>query len=222
MTTNVLTELIEFKSGTQTLINKIAEVLVNEFANQQALAVAGGKDPTPYDIRVFTNRFKPFDQFKTDFRPLINITLSDDSTKTSVTGVYGDNQKATTILIDCFGVGIATETPEGHTPADLAAALSVQDAANLVRYILRADINFNLQLPLKLFNSVVMQSEQYLAPDFNEQQEAPVVAMRLMLTANVTDKTMINNGAELDSIVIDIERGDSGEIYATAEYDYTT
>lgn len=221
MTTNVLTELIAFKSGTQTLIDKIAEILVNEFANQQALAVLAAVDPTPYDIRVFADRFDPLDQFKKDSRPLINITLSDDSTRTAVTATYGDNQKAVTILIDCFGVGVASETVEGHTPADLDASRDAKAAANLVRYILAADINQNLQLPLKLFNSVVMQSEQYLAPDFNSRQEKPVVAMRLMLVANVTDKTMINNGVELDQIVIDVERGNSGEIYATAEYNYT-
>lgn len=222
MTTSVLTELIEFKSGVQTLIDKIAEILVNEFANQQALAVGEGKDPTPYDIRVFADRFDPLDQFKKDFRPLVNITMSDDSTRTAVTATYGDNQKSVTILIDCFGVGVAAETVGGHTPADLTASRNAKAAANLVRYILRADINNNLQLDRKLFNSVVMQSEQYLQTDFNSRQDTPVVAMRFMLTANVTDKTMINNGAELDSIVIDIERGDSGEIYATAEYDYTT
>ena len=118
MTTDVLNELIEFKSGTQTLIDKIGEILVNEFANQQALAVSGGKDPERYDIRVFTDRFEPLDQFKKDRRSLVNITLSDDTTRTASTATFGDNQKAVTLFIDCFGVGVAKETPGGHTRSE--------------------------------------------------------------------------------------------------------
>ena len=61
---------------------------------------------------------------------------------------------------------------------------------------------------------------QYLEPDFDSRQLGPVVVKRLTLQCNVMDLPVINNGVELQGVVVDIERGDSGEIYAKIELNY--
>lgn len=222
MTTDVISELIDLSDNTiQLVIDKVGEILVNESANQQALALLGGKDPTLYELRVFADRFNPFDNMKTDTTPIVSIKESDDSKKLGVSANFGKQQKLLTLNIDCFGIGRAEETAQGHRPADLDASQDCRRVANIVNKILKADINENLQLDRKLVNSVNITGEQYFEPDFDSRQFGPVVVKRITLQCNVTDTPMINNGVPLLGIVVDVERGDSGEIYTTCEYDYT-
>lgn len=222
MATEVITELIDLSANPiQLVIDKIGEILVNESANQQALAIAEGEDPDLYKMRVFADRFNPFDNMKTDTTPIVSIKESDDSKKLAVSANHGKQQKLLTLNIDCFGIGRAEQTVEGHKPADLDASQDGRRVANLVNKILKADINDNLQLDRKVVNSVNITGEQYFEPDFDSRQMGPVVAKRITLQCNVIDTPVINNGVELLSIVVDVERGDSGEIYTTCEYDYT-
>jgi len=222
MATSPLTDLIDLSSNPiQLVIDKVSEILVNETANQQSLATAEGKDPELYKFRVFADRFNPFDNMREDRTPLVSIKESDDSKKLSVSGNHGKQQKLLTLNIDCFGVGKAEQTAEGHRPADLDASQDCRRLANLVNKILKADINENLQLDRKIVNSVNIVSEQYLEPDFDSRQLGPVVVKRITLQCNVMDLPEINHGVELQCILVDIERSDSGEIYASCEYDYT-
>lgn len=218
MSVKTLTELIPYSSNVQLVIDRIAEILVYELANQQALAGVGASD---YDIRVFTDRFNPLDQFSNDNRSLVNIELSDESTQTNVTATYGKQQEGVTINLYVYSVGVASETPAGHIPADYDAAVKVKKTRNIINRILKADINSNLQLPRNVVNSVIIQSGQYLIPDFDNRDFGPTVAMRISLTCNIIEEPMINNGVPLDSIVIDIEKDDTGQVYAKLEYDYT-
>ncbi|AUR82927.1 hypothetical protein NVP1030O_11 [Vibrio phage 1.030.O._10N.222.55.F9] len=226
MATSVIPGLISLSNpidnSIQTVISKVGEILINESVNQQALALADGKDPELYEFRVFTDRFDPFDNMKENKTPVISIKESDDSKQMGVSANHGKQQKLLTINIDCFGIGRAKETPEGHLPADLDASQVCRRVANLVNKILKADINNNLQLDRKLVNSVNITGEQYFEPDFDSRQLGPVVVKRISLQCNVVDTPVINNGVELEGIVIDVERGDSGEIYTTCEYDYTS
>lgn len=206
----------------QIVIDKISEILVNEVVSQQSKAVSEGADPDLYDARIFADRFTPFDQFKKNTTPLVSIRESDDSKELSVSGNHGKQQKMLTLFIDCFGIGKAEQTEEGHRPADLDATQDCRRIADLVSKILKADINVNLQLDRKLVSSVNIVSEQYFEPDFDSRQMGPVVAKRLSLQCKITDQPMINSGVPLEGIIIDIARGDTGEIYTTCEYDYTT
>jgi hypothetical protein len=221
MATSPLTDLIDLSANPiQLVIDKVSEILVNETANQQTLATDAGEDPEPYRFRVFADRFAPFDNMREDRTPLVSIKESDDSKKLSISGNHGKQQKLLTLNVDCFGVGKAEQTAEGHRPADLDASQDCRRLANLVNKILKADINENLQLDRKIVNSVNIVSEQYLEPDFDSRQLGPVVVKRITLQCNIMDLPEINNGVELQGILVDIERSDSGEIYASCEYDY--
>ena len=221
MSTKVLTELIPHSSNIQLVIDRIAEILVNELSNQQALAPVNGGTAADYDVRVYIDRFNPLDQFKTDKRSLVNIELSDDTTQTNVTANHGKQQETVTINLYVYATGTARDTPRGHMPADKDASNKVKKDANVIKRILKADINENLQLPRTIVNSVIIQSGQYLVPDFDNRDFGAVVAERVSVTCNIIEQPMINNGVELESIVIDIEKEDTGLVYTTLEYDYT-
>lgn len=222
MATNLISDLIDLSSNPiQLVIDKIGEILINESANQQALAVSSMLDPSLYELRVFADRFNPLDNMKINTTPVVSIKESDDSKKLSVSGTHGKQQKLLTLNIDCFGIGRAKETAEGHRPADLDASQDARRVANLVNKILKADINDNLQLDRKIVNSVNITGEQYFEPDFDSQQLGPVVVKRITLQCNVTDAPIINNGVPLEGVVLDIKRDDSGEIYTTMEFDFT-
>lgn len=223
MSVRTLTELIPYSSNVQLVIDRIAEILVYELANQRVLAGANASD---YDIRVFTDRFNPLDQFSNDNRSLVNIELSDESTQTNVTATHGKQQESVTINLYVYSVGVASETPTGHIPADYDAAIKVKKTRNIINRILKADINANLQFDThderkNIVNSVKIVSGQYLIPDFDNRDFGPTVAMRISLTCNIIEEPMINNGVPLESIVINIEKDDTGQVYAKLEYDYT-
>ena len=221
MTTSVLTELIDVDiNPIQLVIDKVSEILVNEAKNQQALAIAAGFDHLSYDFRVFADRFDPLDSVKKDKRAIVSIKESDNSKKLSVSGNHGKQQKLLTLNIDCFGIGSAEQTIEGHRPADMDASHNARRLSNLVNHILKSEINFNLQLDPKIVNSVNIVSEQYLEPDFDSRMLGPIVVKRLTLQCNVTDFPKINKGVEFEGVIVDIERGDSGEIYAKIEQNY--
>lgn len=222
MATSVIPGLIDLSENTiQIVIDKVGEILINESANQQALALADGQDPELYKLRVFADRFNPFDNMKDNVTPVISIKESDDSKQMGVSANHGKQQKLLTLNIDCFGIGRAEQTAAGHRPADLDASQDCRRVANLVNKILKADINNNLQLDRKLVNSVNITGEQYFEPDFDSRQLGPIVVKRISLQCNVIDTPVINEGVPLEGIVVDVERGDSGEIYTTCEYDYT-
>lgn len=227
MSVKTLTELVPYSSNTQVVMDRIAEILVYELANQRALAPSQGGNAEDYDIRVYTDRFSPLDQFREDKTPLVNIELSDDSTQTNVTATHGKQQESVTINLYVYAAGVSRDTPTGHIPADYDASIKVKKTRNVINRILKADINSNLQFDTPaersgVVNSVIIQSGQYLMPDFDNRDFGPVVAMRISLTCNVIEDPMFNNGVPLDSIVIDIEKDDTGLVYTTLEYDYTT
>jgi len=102
MSVKVLTESVSFSSNIQVVIDKIAEILVYELANQQSLATT----PDDYDIRVYTDRFQPLDQFKKDKTSLVNIELSDSVIQSSVTATFGKQQESVTINLYVYSVGV--------------------------------------------------------------------------------------------------------------------
>lgn len=220
MSVKVLTESIPVSNNVQLVMDRIAEILVYELANQRTLNPA---EADSFDIRVYTDRFSPLDQFKKDKRSLVNIELSDDSMQSNVTAIHGKQQESVTINLYVYSVGTSTETADGHTPADLDAAVKVKQTRNIINRILKADINANLQFDTKeersnIVNSVKIEAGQYLVPDFDNRDFGPVVAMRIALSCNIIEKPMINNGVPFESIVIDIEKDDTGLVYTTLEY----
>lgn len=221
MSVNTLTELVPYASNVQVVIDRIAEILVNELANQQALAPGNGGNAADYDIRVFTDRFYPVDQFSTDKRPVINVRLSDQAVLPKVTATHGKRQDTVTIAVYAYAVGTSKETVDGHITADYEASVKVKKIQNVINRILKADINSNLQLPRTVVNSVIIESGQYLMPDFDNRDFEPVIAMRTTVTCNVTEQPVVNNGLPMESIVIDIEKDDTGLVSATLEYDLT-
>ena len=215
MSVNLLTESIPFSSNVQVVIDKIAEILVYELANQQTLAT----DADDYDIRVYTDRFQPLDQFKNDKRSLVNIELSDASMQTGVTATYGKQQESVTINLYIYSVGTSIETDTGHRPADYDASVKVKKTRNVINRILKADINSNLQLDRSIVNSVVIQAGQYLVPDFDNHDFGPVVAMRVSVQCNIIEQPVVNNGVPFDQIQIDILKDDTGLVYASLLYE---
>ncbi len=226
MSVKVLDSLVPYSSNIQLVIDRIAEILVYELANQRSLASQNGGNPADYDIRIYTDRFNPLDQFRGDKRSLVNIELSDASTQTAITANHGKQQRSVTINLYVYSMGVARETVAGHIPGDKDASTKVKKDANLIERILKADINSNLQFDhptdrANILNSVTIQSSQYLMPDFDNRDFGHAVAERISITCNVIEQPMINNGVELESIVIDIEKDDTGLVYTTLEYDYT-
>jgi hypothetical protein len=218
MSIKLLTQLVPFSSNTQLVINKIAEILIYELENQQKMAALIGNDADDYNIRVYTDRSDPLDQFKDDKTALVNVELADNIVDLKATAIYGRQHESVTINLYIYALGQARETTTGHIPADYDASQKVKKVRNVINRILRADINSNLQLNRHIVNSVIIDSAQYLTPDFNNREYGSIVAMRIALRCNVIEEPLINFGVKLESIVIDIEKDTTGRVYTTLEY----
>lgn len=200
------------KNPIQIVIDRLSELLLFECENQKDLAYKAGADPKQYHFKVINDRFNPYDNFKDDSTPLVSIKESDDSNRTEQSANFGKQHKLLTLHIDCFGVGRAESTEDGHRPADLDAVTDCRRLSALVSAILKADVNENLQLDRRLVNSVALVSEQFFIPEFDGRQMSPVCAKRITLQCNIIDTPPQQDGGLFDEIAVNVRHGKNGEV----------
>jgi hypothetical protein len=150
--------LITDRDNCEVVRDRIAEILLIEVASQKALAAAADplQDPDDWDLRVFTERTNPWDEFlpcdgdeehQSTATPIVNVWF-DTSQFDSRSSDTVERQKATVVYnIDCYGYGVSSDGDVDHDAGDARAALEAQRAMRLVRKILMAGSYIYLGLP---------------------------------------------------------------------------
>lgn len=227
ITTTLIQSLIDKRDANEVVRDKIAEILLAESASQQQLAIADGRDPAPWKLRVFIDRSNPWEEWRdleaddptADRSPIVNITLE----SMSFPGAKGDTVEkqsaAATFFIDCYGVGISAQTLDGHVSADQMAAAECQRCFRLVRNILMAATYIYLDLRGHV-GKRWPQSVQFLQPELDTRPTQKVNVARFSLGVDFNEYSPQYEGQTLESIVVDVIRHGSGEVYFTAEYPY--
>ena len=203
--------------------DKIADILKTELVNQQQIAVSEGKDPSFWDIRVFSERSNPVPDYQneTDTRSIINVWFESTAFEQSAGGVVEKQTGQAIYNVDCVGYGVPEENGTGHLPGDRQAALQAQAAAKLARNILMAAEYTYLDLR-GLVGQRWPQSIRAFQPDLSNRQAQHVEAVRLSLNVRMIETGPQVSSVPLEQIGITCDRKETGELYLEADYDYTT
>lgn len=231
-----ITTLIDKVDSAELIRDQIAAIIVVESAEQQVLAADAdpAQDPRLYELRVFTERSNPWEEFiseteddgtprQVDATPIVNVSF-ESSTFDKGGSTAHERQRATgTFNVDCYGYGVSVATEDGHTSGDEAAGIEALRAARLVRNILMAAAYTYLGLSRGQSQVVAgrwISSITAFTPTIEGRAFPHVVGVRLALEVTFNEFSPQVEGEALEGISAEVERAENGEIYLTATYEY--
>lgn len=219
-----LQQLIPDQDNIELVRDKIAQVLAEETAEQQALAAGQSKDPDRYKIRVLVESSNPISKFQAqtvlDKSPIVNVWL-DGYNLLNQSSDGSTSLVRATFNVDVYGYGISADAAVGHTPGDKAAAIQAQNGLRIVRNILMS--NYYRYLDLRgIVTRRTTQSVQAFQPEILGQSVEKVQAVRMTFEVDLQEASPEYQGHALEIVHVDINRDSDGFVMAQAEYDYTT
>jgi len=216
-------ELIDKQDSFEIIRDQIALILASEVANQMALATAAAEDPELWNLKIYTERSNPWEQFlnkSTVVTPIANVWFESENFDKKASNLI-ERQKGTGVFnIDCIGFGVSEADGTGHLPGDELAAKNVQRAIRLVRNILMAAENLYLQLPRGTAWDRFPQAITTFQPAIDTQSVQKIVGARLVLNVSYNEFSPQVQGETLELVSIDIKRAEDGAVLAEADYTY--
>ena len=219
----MIAELIDKVDNFERVRDEIAAILAVEVANQKALAVAAGKDPDNWDLRLYSERSIPWSILTEDGdtgAPVVNVWFDNLNFDESASNVVARQKANATYNIDCYGGGVSAETAEGHTSQDKAAALDAQRALRLVRNILMAGEYTYLGLRGMVWRRFVT-TETVFQPSIGDQPAFGIVGARLTLQVQFNEYAPQVPAETLESLAVEVTRAADGAVLINADFDYS-
>ena len=226
--TALVQSLIDKQDSFEVVRDQITQRLKDELVNQQNLAVADGRDPSDWELKVYAERFNPVEEWlnttnvSVDKTPVINVwfdNIAFDGNASSIS----ERQKGTgTYNIDCYALGIATDQTTGHLPGDEDASKQVQRVAKLVRNILMASSNVYIGFPPGFIWRRWITSITSFQPQINSNTVQQVVGVRIILQVDFSEESPQYVGESLCNLGVTLQSAEDGSIIAQVEYDYAT
>ena len=226
--TEVIDTLILKQDTFEIVRDQIALILVTEVANQMALATAAAEDPLDWKLRIFTERSNAWEQFlnlegATDLSPLVNVWYDNGNFPKNKGNPVERQAHEAIYNLDCYGVGVSANSAGGHTPGDKEAAFEVHRTIRLVRNILMAAINTNLQFAkgdslrpwLRWPQSITV-----FQPQIDNQAIQHIVGARIAFSVEFNEFSPQVTPEILEKVAVDIKRKENGEIVLEADYEY--
>jgi hypothetical protein len=220
-----ISTLIDKQDTFEIVRDQIAAILVNEVANQQALAVTAGKDPALWKLRIYLERSNPWEQWLnlddiTDRSPLVSVWFDSSSVDLNASNSVRRQKFTATYNIDCYGLGVSSDDgATGQIAGDKEASFESQRAVRLVRNILMAGENTRLQLE----GTVADRSASSIAafqPELNARQAQRIIANRIRFEVSFNEFSPQVESRILETLTATVNHGDDGEVLLV--YDYTT
>lgn len=218
--------LIEGRDGSELVRDQIAAILLRETESQQRFAIAAGKDPDEWTLRVYLERTNPWADWidlpettETPVKayPIVNVWL-DNITYDLKTSNVVERQNATGLYqIDCYGYGVSADDASGHIAGDETAALEVQRALRLCRRILMAATYTYLGLRGLVWRRFT-QSASFFQPQIDGRSVQQVQGARLTLAVDFNEFSPQVHGLPLEEMVATVGRKQTGEIYFVAQW----
>lgn len=217
-------DLIDKQDTFEIIRDQIAQLLADEVVNQMALATTAGKDAALWDLKIYTERSNPWEQFLNDptkITPIVNVWFENESFDKAKSNVI-ERQTGTGVFnIDCYGFAVSEDDAGGgFLPGDREAAFTAQRAVRLVRNILMAAENTYLQLPRGTAWDRIPQAITIFQPALGGNQAQQVVGARLAFNVSYNEFSPQTAGEILELVSIDVKRAEDGEILAEADYTY--
>lgn len=220
----MITTLIDKQDTFEIVLDQIVSILLLEISNQQALAIAEAKDPLLWKLRIFKERYNPWEQYlndQTDTTPIVNVWF-DNETFDKNKGDVVERQQADGIFnIDCYGLGISSDVSGGgHNPGDRESAFEVHRSVRLVRNILMSSIYVNLLLK-GLVSLRWPLSITTFQPELNGNPVHNILAERIAFNVTYNEFSPQFEHETLELLSATIKRVEDGEIIIEADYDFT-
>jgi len=203
--------------------DQIAQILADEIAEQQVLAIAAAKDPELWNLSIFTERWSPWERFRDDKTevPVVNVWYDRSSFQQAASNVVERQQVEGTFNIDMVAQGVAkSDGAAGQIAGDEAAAFNVQRATRLVRNILMASQFTYLDLRPVVGRRWVQTVESF-QPAQGEQAVPRISAMRLTLAVVFDEFNPQFTPETLEEVGVTIKRGLDGSVLAKQEFPIT-
>lgn len=220
-----LQALIDKQDAVEIVRDQIAALLKLEFTNQMALATQAGKDPTLWDVAVYSERSNPWEQILNDTqgsKMWVNVWWDASNFNKSASDPVKGQKSETVFNVDCYGSAVAADDGStGQLPGDREAAFVMQRCVRLVRNILMAGENTYLQLRKTVWGRWINSATTFQPQmDGNAVQQA--VAARLSFGVDFSEFSPQYEGQPLELLTTQVERAEDGEIIVVADFDYST
>lgn len=218
-----ITELIDKFDRSEIVRDKIAEILLVESTEQQALATAAGKDPKLWALRVFTGRSHPWSEFQDspdqlDATPIVNVGFTRSDVDLKGSDVVERQKYDGKFWVECYGYGVSADSDDGHTVGDAVAEFEVHRAARLVRNILMAGTYTYLDLRQKVGGRMVESIEIFNVP-IDAQHMQNIRGARITLGVSFIEFSPQVQGETIEIVSAVVRRAETGEILLTAQYE---
>lgn len=226
-----LQSLIDKRDNLVVVRDQIATILLLELKNQQDKALAEGRDPQGWKLRIFTERPNCWGDFTSDdsgdddaSTPAIDTTpivsvLAHKAKYPRDRGLPVVEQTADALYeIHIYGCGVAHAASGGHVTAERQAADEVLRAYTLVRNILWSGHAANLAMPGIVGDHWPDEFEAMGQPneDLDKPKYERVAAGRLQLSVSFLEFAPQYVGQPLETLAIGVNRRETGELYFTA------
>ncbi|MBE9491119.1 MAG: hypothetical protein IMY67_12545, partial [Bacteroidetes bacterium] len=127
----MIQNLIDKTDNFEIVRDKIAQILADEVASQQALAVTAGKDPLLWDLNIYTERNNPWEKWlnqNDDVTPIVNVWFENYNTDEGSTVLSSQSVISSKYNIDIYGLGVSKDNSGGgHYAGDEESARAVQN-----------------------------------------------------------------------------------------------
>ena len=217
----MIDKLIDKQDSFEIVRDKIAQILADETASQQALATTEGEDPTKWAFKVFTERMYPWEDWQgspgnepIDPTPRVNVWYETSSFPKGSGNTTRRQKSQTTFNIDIAAIGESAPGVAG----DEDATYNAQRILRLVRNILMADIYTYLDLRGLVWSRWPSSMNVFKPEGLDTAQR--VHAARFQLEVDFNELSPQQSGVDLESIAFTIKRAEDGSVLAQAQYDY--
>ncbi len=216
----MIDHLIDKQDNFEIIRDKIAVILASEVVNQKQLATDAGKDPNDWNLRIYTERSNPWEQFlneQADKSPIVNVCFTQASFDKSSSNIVKRQKTEGLFNIDCYGYGVSSDQTTGHNPGDKDAAFKVHKALRLVRNILMSDQYTYLDLRglvgQRWTKSIVVEQ-----PQIDALQVQQIVGSRLVFGVLFNESSPQITPQTIESVSVEIKRASDGQVIVETEY----
>jgi len=224
---DVLQSLIDKFDNFEVIGYQIATILALETVNQQNLADAAGKNPELWKFNVYRERSRPWEALISsadddgeirDETPIINVWFDSETFPKNKGDVVNRQNVEASYNIDCYAGAISKElSGGGYESGDEQAALNCHRIIRLVRNILMSDINTYLQLRKVVWQRWIGSITEF-QPQQNDRHIENIIAIRFVLNVSFNEFSPEKSGEILESIFVDLKRGEDNFLFAELEY----
>lgn len=220
----MISGLIDKRDTFEIVRDEIAAILKVESANQMQLATDAGRDPDDWKLRIYSERSNPWEALlneQTDRSPIVNVWYENSDFDPRASNTIERQKTEAVFNIDCYGFGMSADDPTGgHVAGDQEAADEVQRALRLVRNILMA-AEYTYLGQRGLVWGRWPQSITVFQPPIDSRPIQQIVGARIAFRVTFNEFSPQVEAETLDLLSAEVYRSETGEIYISADYDYT-